>query len=176
MREWHSTADAVCTLRFLPPISSSWGDVSCCISSPGAKSYWPAGVGGAYPIPCRRQKAVSAAYDNSAPPSSSSSWTRTRFPWHWSKSSRICCRWGSAFCARFSSGTVVELERRTLRTATREIPSTRAISRLLTCCVLSSRIAVRCAWLNMRFLLRLDFFVDTKKLLLNALDLLPRGF
>jgi hypothetical protein len=28
----------------------------------------------------------------------------------------------------------------------------------------------------MRFLLRLDFFVDTMELLLNALDLAPRGF
>src|SRR5436853_6040217 len=48
----------------------------------------------------------------------------------------------------------IELERRTLRTATQEIPSTRAISRLLTCCAFSSRIVVRCAWLNMRFLFR----------------------
>ena len=32
---------------------------------------------------------------------------------------------------------------------TREIPSTRAISRLLTPCAFSSRIVVRCAWLNM---------------------------
>ena len=39
-------ARPVCTLRFLPPSSSSCGDVSCCISA-GAKSYWPAGVGGA---------------------------------------------------------------------------------------------------------------------------------
>src|SRR5450759_5023596 len=89
-----------------------------------------------------------------AAPASSSSWTRTRFPLHWSKSSRICCLCGSAFSGRCSSGTVVELERSTLRTATREIPSTRAISRLLTCCTFSSRIVVRCAWLNMRFLLR----------------------
>src|SRR6202171_5309335 len=127
-------------------------------------------------MPCRRQNAVNAAYENSAPPSSSSSWTRTRFPWHWSKSSRICCRCGSAFWARFSSGTVVELERRTLRTATREIPSTRAISRLLTCCAFSSRIVVRCAWLNMWFLLRLDGFVYAVELLLNTIDLVPRGF
>jgi hypothetical protein len=28
----------------------------------------------------------------------------------------------------------------------------------------------------MRFLLRLDFFVDAMELLLNALDLMPRGF
>ncbi len=48
-------------------------------------------------------------------------------------------------------------ERRTLRTATREIPITRAISRLLTPFACSSRIVVRCAWLNM-FLLRSDGF------------------
>src|SRR5260370_59057 len=88
------------------------------------------------------------------PPDTNSSWTRTRFPLHCSKSSRICCRCGSAFSGRRNSGTVVEFERRTLRTAMREIPSTRAISRLLTCCAFSSRIVVRCAWLNMRFLLR----------------------
>src|ERR1700730_17183283 len=127
-------------------------------------------------MPCRRQNAVKAPSDNAAPPANSSSWTRTRFPWHWSKSSRICCRCGSAFSACCSSGTVVELERRTLRTATREIPSTRAISRLLTPCVFSSRIVVRCAWLNMRFLLREDFFVDAMELFLNAIDLMPRGF
>ena len=63
-----------------------------------------------------------------------------------------------------------------MRTATREIPSTRAISRLLTCCAFSSRIVVRCAWLNMRFLLREDFFVDAMELFLNAIDLMPRGF
>jgi len=28
----------------------------------------------------------------------------------------------------------------------------------------------------MRFLLRLDFFVDATELLLNAIDLMPRGF
>ncbi len=56
-------------------------------------------------------------------------------------------RFGAVPAPRWSSA-------RTLRTATREIPSTRAISRLLTCCVFSSRIAVRCAWLNMRYLLR----------------------
>jgi len=28
----------------------------------------------------------------------------------------------------------------------------------------------------MRFLLQLDFFVDTMELFLNALDLMPRGF
>src|SRR5271166_2533404 len=176
MREWHSTADAVCTLRFLPPSSSSCGDVSCCISSPGANSYWPAGVGGVYPIPCRRQNPVNAAYDNAAPPATNSSWTRTRFPWHWAKSSRICCRYGSAFSARCTSGTVVEFDRRTWRTATREIPSTRVISRLLTPLACSSRIAVRCAWLNMWFFLRLDFFAHAAKLFLNAIDLKPRRF
>ena len=70
---------------------------------------------------------------------------------------------------------MVEFERRTLRTATREIPSTRAISRLLTPCACSSRIVVRCAWLNMRFLLRSDGFVDAAELVLNAVDLMPRG-
>src|SRR5579872_54434 len=102
----------------------------------------------------RRQNAVNAGYDNSAPVATSSSWTRTRFPLHLSKSSKICWRCDSAFSARCSSGTVVEFERRTFRTATREIPITRAISRLLTPCVYSSRIVVRCAWLNMLVPLR----------------------
>ena len=31
-------------------------------------------------MPCRRQNAVSAGYDNAAPSAVSSSWTRTRFP------------------------------------------------------------------------------------------------
>src|SRR5450755_1888450 len=70
----------------------------------------------------------------------------------------------------------MEFERRTLRTATREIPSTRAISRLLTRCACSSRIVVRCAWLNMRFLLRWDLFLYAMEFLLNAIDLVPRGF
>jgi hypothetical protein len=37
IREAHSTSDAVCTLRRTPPIFASCGEVSCCISSPGAK-------------------------------------------------------------------------------------------------------------------------------------------
>ena len=41
---------------------------------------------------CRRQNAVNAVYDSSAPPSRNSSWTRTRFPLQRSKSSRICRR------------------------------------------------------------------------------------
>src|SRR6266581_4595909 len=77
---------------------------------------------------------------------------------------------------RSNSTTVPELERRTLRTARREIPNTRAISRLLTCCAFSSRIVVRCAWLNMRFFLRLKSSVNALQLLLNASDLLARGF
>ena len=44
-----------------------------------------------------------------------------------------------------SCRTVVEFERRTWRTATREIPSTRAISRFATACLSSSRIVVRWA-------------------------------
>src|SRR5579871_1249310 len=125
-------------------------------------------------MPCRRQNAVSAGYDNCAPPPTNSSWTRTRFPLHWSKSSRICCRWGSAFSVRCNSGTAVEFERRTRRTVTREIPITRAISRFATPCVCNSRIVVRCAWLNMRCLLRKKFFTDALELFLNSLDLLAR--
>src|SRR6185437_4242782 len=64
---------------------------------PARTQYSAAGVGGAYPISCRRQNAVNAVYDNLAPPASSSSWTRTRFPSHCSKSSRIC--WRSAHCS-----------------------------------------------------------------------------
>ena len=54
-----------------------------------------AGAGLSYPALtafCRRQNAVNAGYDKAAPPASNSSWTRTRFPLHCSKSSRICCR------------------------------------------------------------------------------------
>ena len=43
----------------------------------------------------------------------------------------------------------MEFERRTLRTVRRDSCNTRAISRLLTPFALSSRIAVRCAWLSM---------------------------
>src|ERR1017187_2097395 len=100
-------------------------------------------------MPCLRQNAVSAGYDSAAPPAVSSSWTRTRFPLQEVKRSRICCRWGSAFSARWISGTRVEFDRSTLRTAGRDNCNTRAISRLLTPFALSSRIAVRCAWLSM---------------------------
>jgi hypothetical protein len=34
---------------------------------------------------------------------------------------------------------------------------------------------VRCAWLNIRFLLRSDGFVDAAELVLNAVDLMPRS-
>src|SRR6266566_1427653 len=100
-------------------------------------------------MPCRRQNAVSAAYDRAAPLAVSSSWTRTRFPLQEFKRSRICSRWGSAFSARGISGTLVEFERWTLRTVNRDTCSTRAISCLLTPFALSSRIALRCAWLSM---------------------------
>ena len=69
-----------------------------------------------------------------------------------------------------------EFARRTWRTATREIPSTRAISRLLTPFVCSSRIVVRCAWLNMCFRLREKSFVDALELFGNASDLLVCRF
>src|ERR1035441_10658020 len=100
-------------------------------------------------MPCLRQNPVNAGYDNAAPPATSSSWTRTRFPLHDVKSSRICSRYGSAFSARWISGTLVELDRSTLRTVSRDSRSTCAISCLLTPFALSSRIAVRCAWLSM---------------------------
>ncbi len=38
IREWQKTRLAVWTRRGFPPITVSCGDVSCCISSPGAKS------------------------------------------------------------------------------------------------------------------------------------------
>src|ERR1019366_5570804 len=81
---------------------------------------------------------------------------------------------GSAFSGRCNSGTWAAFDRRTWRTVGRETPNIRAISRLLTPCVLSSRIVVRCAWLNMRLLLG-DFCGQTVKLALQAIDLLPRG-
>ena len=52
----------------------------------------PAGTIGVCPIPCLRQKAVNAAYDNVAPSATSSSWTRTRFPLHRGNNARICSR------------------------------------------------------------------------------------
>src|SRR5450756_1105309 len=108
-------------------------------------------------MPCLRQKPVSAGYDITAPLATRSSWTRTRFPLHDTKSSRICSRYGSAFSARWISGTVVEFARSTVRTVCRDTCSTWAISRLLTPFALSSRIAVRCAWLSMfRFLFLFD--------------------
>src|ERR1035438_7443062 len=100
-------------------------------------------------MPCLRQNAVNAGYDSSAPLAASSSWTRTRFPLQAGKRSRISCRYGSAFSGRGISGTWVEFERSTLRTVGRDSCSTRAISCLLTPFALSSRIAVRCAWLSM---------------------------
>src|SRR5271169_5814559 len=76
-------------------------------------------------------------------------------------------------------GTAVELERRTLRTVRRLTFSIRAISRLLTCWAFSSRIALRCGWLNMRFLRRFsgwDFGGQALQFLERSLDLvLQRG-
>src|SRR5436309_2742078 len=40
----------------------------------------------------------------------------------------------------------------------------------------SSRIVARCAWLNIRLLLREVFFVNAAESALNAIDLMPRGF
>src|SRR5450756_2293069 len=108
-------------------------------------------------MPCLRQKPVSAGYDSTAPLATRSSWTRTRFPLHDFKRSRICSPYGAAFSARWISGTLLEFERSTVRTVCRDTCSTWAISRLLTPFALSSRIAVRCAWLSMfRFLLLFD--------------------
>src|SRR5450759_4986764 len=108
-------------------------------------------------MPCRRQKPASAGYDSTAPLAARSSWTRTRFPLHDFKRSRICSPYGSAFSARWISGTLLEFERSTVRTVCRDTCSTWAISRLLTPFALSSRIAVRCAWLSMfRFLFLFD--------------------
>src|ERR1700730_7128526 len=67
--------------------------------------------------------------------------------------SRICWRYGSAFSGRESVCTAAEFARRTLRTDSRLIFSTRAISRLLTPWACNSRIVVRWFWLNMLFLL-----------------------
>ena len=51
----------------------------------------------------------------------------------------------------------MEFYRRTRRTLSRDTCSSRAISRILTPCALSSAIAVRCAWLSMfRFLFLSD--------------------
>src|SRR5450759_2666683 len=111
-------------------------------------------------MPCRRQKPASAGYDSTAPLAARSSWTRTRFPLHDFKRSRICSRYGSAFSARWISGTLVEFERSTLRTVNRDTCSTCPISRLLTSFALSSRIAVRCAWLSM---FRLLFLFDSRR-------------
>src|SRR6266705_2932315 len=45
---------------------------------------------------------------------------------------QLHARWGSAFSTRWISGTLVEFERRTLRTLRRDSCNTRAISRLVT--------------------------------------------
>src|SRR3954471_17323661 len=130
---------------------------------------------GVCPIPCLRQNPVSAGYDSTAPPATNSSWTRTRFPLHDVKRSRICSRYGCAFSARWISGTLVEFSRSTLRTVGRDKRSTCAISRLLTPFALSSRIAVRCAWLSMFFFLLLsDSFRHPRQLPPRAFDL-PLG-
>src|ERR1019366_8869234 len=122
-------------------------------------------------MPCRRQNAVSAGYDNAAPSALSSSWTRTRLPLQEFKRSRIRSRQGSAFSARWISGTFVESARRTLRTVRRDSCNTRAISRLLTPFAFSSRIAVRCAWLSMlAFLFLSDPFRHPVELPARAFD------
>src|SRR5450631_2631445 len=128
-------------------------------------------------MPCLRQNPVSAGYDSVAPPAINSSWTRTRFPLHDVKRSRICSRYGSAFSARWISGTSVELERSTLRTVRRDNRSTCAISRLLTPFALSSRTAVRSAWLSMfPFLLLSDGFRHPRQFAPRAFDLPLRLF
>src|SRR5450759_2040622 len=128
-------------------------------------------------MPSLRQKPVSAGYDRTAPLATRSSWTRTRFPLHDTKRSRICSRYGSAFSALWISGTLVEFERSTLRTVRRDNRSTCAISRLLTPFALSSRIAVRCAWLSMfRLLLLSDSFRHPRQLPARVFDLALRLF
>src|SRR5271157_2180831 len=126
---------------------------------------------GGCPMPCRRQNPVSAGYDSTAPLAINSSWTRTRFPLQEANRSRICWRYGSAFSARWISGTLVEFARRTLRTVRRDTCSTRAISRRLTACAFSSRIAVLCAWLSMfRLLLLSDSFRHPRQFPPGAFD------
>jgi hypothetical protein len=71
---------------------------------------------------------------------------------------------------------VVEFDRTTLRTVRREIPNIRAISCWLTPWTLSSRIVVRCTWLNMRLLLLCNPPGQTAKLVFQAFDLAPHGF
>ena len=128
-------------------------------------------------MPCLRQNPVSAGYDSTAPLATSSSWTRTRFPLHDVKRSRICSRYGSAFSARWISGTLVEFERSTLRTVSRDNRSTCAISCLLTPFALSSRIAVRCAWLSMfRLLFLSDSFRHPVQFPARTFDLALRLF
>src|SRR5581483_10699085 len=121
-------------------------------------------------MPWRRQYAVSAVYDSSAPAARSSSWTRTRLLLHAAKSSRICCRYGSAFSARGMAGISLVFERSTLRTLWRESFNTRAISRVGAPFALSSRIAVLCAWLNM-----LVCSLPSESLR-DAVQLAPRAF
>ena len=116
-------------------------------------------------------------YDRFTPLAARSSCTRTRFPLQVLSNSRICWRWGSAFSGRSSAGTWVEFERRILRTVSRLMFSTRAISLRLTPCACSSRIVVRCAWLNMLLLLcwwRGDFRGQTIQFLPHAIDLALR--
>src|SRR5271157_342496 len=128
-------------------------------------------------MPCLRQNPVSAGYDSAAPPATNSSWTRTRFPLHDVKRSRICSRYGSAFSARWISGTLVELERSTLRTGSRDNRSACAIWCLLAPFALSSRIAVRCAWLSMfSFLLPFDPLRHPRQFPTRVFDLALRLF
>src|SRR5882724_2824631 len=70
---------------------------------------------------------------------------------------------------------LAEFARRTLRTVRRDNFSTRAISRLLTPFALSSRIAVRCAWLSMfGFLFLSDSRRHTVQFPARAFDLTLR--
>src|SRR5947209_7624489 len=70
---------------------------------------------------------------------------------------------------------LVEFDRRTLRTVRRDSCNTRAISCLLTPFALSSRIAVRCAWLSIfRFLFLSDSCHHPVEFSARAFDLAPR--
>jgi hypothetical protein len=69
----------------------------------------------------------------------------------------------------------VSFDRKTRRTVRREVDSRREISRLLISWARSSKIVLRCAWLNMRLFLRAKFFVQSAQLVLNALHLVLGG-
>src|SRR5208283_3986287 len=89
----------------------------------------------------------------------------------------ICSRYGSAFSTRWISGTLVEFSRSTLRTVRRDMRSTCAISCLLTPFALSSRIAVRWAWLSIfRLLLLSDSFRHPRQFPARSFQLALRLF